>query len=57
MLVEALRPTAVRKVNLSYSLEMYGEVDVNNARIGLWLTQRCAPPFKKALAAQVQRIW
>lgn len=54
--MEALRPTAVVEINLSYPLEMYGEVDLHNARIGLWLTQRYATPFKKALAAQVQRI-
>lgn len=54
--MEALRLTAVRKVNRSYSLAMH-KVDLYNAKIGLWLTQRCAPPFKKALAAQVQRIW
>lgn len=54
--MEALRPTSVMEVNLSYPQEMYGEVDLHNARIGLWLTKRYTAPFKKALGSQVQRI-
>lgn len=53
VLVEDQKPTAVMEVNLSY---MYGEVVLHDARVRLWLTQRYAIPFKKALAAQVQNI-
>lgn len=55
VLVEAQRPTAVMEVNLSYPLDMH-EVALYDARVRLWLTQRYAIPFEKALAAQVQKI-
>lgn len=55
VLVEAQRPAAVMEFNLSYPLDVYGEVALCDARVRLWLAQRYANTLQESSCCPVTK--